>query len=866
MRKPIVGPLILLGLLWMATLTAAAPNPAADPQLALLRERLAAAPGDDAVRLELAQNYFRLAGFDNYFESQPFLWSESSKRRSDLQSLLPAVDAAQSRLFREQLQLLLQAEPENQAGLLMAGAYHSFYHQKQTALWYYQRAVAGAPGSLAARLGLADYYLSEWLPDQALAALADHQEPLAALRRGVAYWQKGQYPLALGYLLQADPLPAACQTARGMWLARAYLAIGDPAAAAGLVNGLRVDGALPRVLLQEVKGWTAWSAGSADAARQAWSAGKSEFSKYRFWDAYLAWLQYNSYGTNKNIPGNWHDADLRSLAQLWDGYFYARKGDSARAGQGFLAAIQADHRSLLGFLEAGNQQLKAGKYSEAMDLFGQGLAVNPNFGPLLRQRGEAYRMLKQTAKAEADQHAAAQSLPLAKSTLLDCALTTNGGGNAALAVSGATRELLGLWLSPDGVHWQWEFWRGGPIVLNTQADALWVVPAGTGLAGETIYVQKPQTAAPGVTPGLLVVDSDGLKLTFPDPVRLVVADRSAGGAYVQTEPARAFAIPLSLFKPGSDRRNLRLWYQGQDVNGEWRHADLNLKAPAPAPQLPAPLLLAAEAITGRDWVQCQVTVATEDSAGLTMALSEVPAGSAPPPAVWQPFQPQAMVRLSGGDGPKTILLRIRDRSGATMETSTVVQLDTTPPRVADFRFQAQDAAPQRTELTWHTSEPVTATLRVFRLNGGWQDLDMPAQPAVENEYRTELERSDIGYVRLRLKDRAGNLSLYDPADFNAELARHFPVRFQIGDGPSANLSGWITIRPAAAEPGFSWSVSNDLQTWSPWRNGSAPLAWRLAPETDAPLVYIRCRFSAPEERTVVLPVPATSTAAGGAFN
>ncbi|TCL62768.1 hypothetical protein EDC14_102347 [Hydrogenispora ethanolica] len=842
MRKlTTIGPLALMAIFLLTPLATAAPDTAAPPEAAALVERLTAAPWDGAARLELARTYYQSAGLARYFSMRTLLWTESAKRRGDLQPLLPKVEAERSRSLREQLQRLFTIRPDDPAGLLLAGDYHSFYSQKQTALWYYQRALANAPDSLEARLALADYYLFEWQPERALAALADRQEPLAALRRGAAFWQKGQYHMALGYLVQAHPLPLEYQATREKMLAQAYLAVGDPAAAAAVSRGTSGDELLPRVLFQELKGWVGWLAGAPDAARQAWADGKALFPDYRFWDPYLNWLAYHQ-GTG-SAPGSggqhWRDSDLRSLAKLWAGYEDARKDDAARARQNFLAAVQLDHRALLGFLEAGNQQFKKGNDSAALDLFVQGLAVNSNFAPLLRQRAEVYRKLKEPAKAEKDQKAATKALASAKSALLNGTLTVNHEGKGLLILSGATKDLLGFWFSPDGSHWQWEFWWGGPLVLKNNPDALWVLPAGNGLSGEALYLQKTKAAAPAVTPGPPEISPTAVRLSFSEPVRLIVENLSSGGAWVGEEAAQAFAIPLAFFQPG--HQDLRLWYQG--ASGIWRRAYLTLQAPESPPQLPVSIALEAQPFTADRRIRCRVMLQTPPTAGLEMSLSE--AGAADP--AWLPYRPQAEIVLSDGDGPKTIVLRVRDRSGTVVETSTVVEADTQPPRVAQFTFETGE--PERLALSWQTDEPVTAELHLFHPHGDWQELAVG--PWQENDYRVELDPTAVVYCRLLLKDRAGNRVLYTPAGLNERLSRNLPVRFEIEDGPA----GFIKIRPTDGEPEFAWSVSNDLRIWSAWRQGDEPLVWRPVVQPGVQFVYIRYRFNGEDTRLMVQPVP-----------
>ncbi len=853
MNRKIVGILVGVSLFYLASLAWATP-PGPAPFISALRSRVNASPQDSQARLALVEYYYQQAGFANYFQTRSLFWTEASKKRSDLQNLLPNVNENDGKLFREQLQKLLALEPEQPEGLLWAGDYHLYYRQKEVARWYYQRAVERYPDAVAPRLALADFYLYEFQPDQALAILASLQNPLAALRQGAAYWQKGEYPLALGYLVQAEPLPAAYLGTRDKMLARAYLAIGDSKAAEVLIHKADKEGAAGCFAL-ETQGWAAWLSGDLAGAAKAWSLGKTQFGNYRFWDANLWWQQYQKAGMLKNITCNWKDNELRSWVKMLSGFSYQQHDeDLNQAYQDFLEGIKLERRSLVGFWAAGNLQLKRGNYASAADLFSQGLAVNPGFGPLIKQRAEAYRRLKQTAKAETDEAVAAKAAKALKSQLVQGSLTAGDNGQTLLNLTGATRELFGIWISSDGVRWQWQYWWGGPIVLKNTTSA-WVVPVGGGLSGEALYLEvarkNPQE------PSLIAeLKADGVWFRLPANERLVVENLTGGGGWVQVEPVTELQVPLSYFNPG--RQDLRCWTQERN-SGVWRHSDLAVQIPAAQP--PALVFTAgAPPVIRQSRLNLRITIEQGVLAGLRMTVAE----KGNTPGEWLPYQPEVSCQLAAGNGPKTVVIRLQDRFGNTSEQTVTTNVDTTPPQVTASNIVATGTA-EPIQVSWSLNERGSARLRLFHIEKGWHEL--PVTSGVDNQIRVSFDPTGEVFSQLVVQDEAGNVASYLPTQLNTLLQQNAPVHFLVAEDPTAVVSSWLSLHPVSGNDlgELQWSVSNDLRLWSPWRQGEALLLWKTAATEGERWVYIRFRLPNQAEQMTVVALPAQNKAGQSAI-
>jgi tetratricopeptide (TPR) repeat protein len=198
-----------------------------DELIGSLKTKISSNPEDWNSRWELARIYFKLAGFTKYGQEKSWLWTEPLFKRTELNKKLAPIFPQPSISCQQQLLQILDRNPEQPPALIMAGYYHDSINQKEIALWYFRRALALTPGSVEANTALADFYLDEWQPAEVLQLLSRFNSPELVLRKGIAEIQLGQYQLALGYLLQADPLPPEWQITKNLNLAKVYLALGD---------------------------------------------------------------------------------------------------------------------------------------------------------------------------------------------------------------------------------------------------------------------------------------------------------------------------------------------------------------------------------------------------------------------------------------------------------------------------------------------------------------------------------------------------------------------------------------------------------------------------------------------------------------
>jgi tetratricopeptide (TPR) repeat protein len=795
--------------------------------------------------LQSARNAYQTSGFGDYYQARTLLWTETTKRRGDLQAKLPVIAEERSKEFRLRLQQLLEINPDDQTGLIMAGDYHYYYRQRETARWYYGRAVELWPESLEAAMALADFYLYEYQPDQALQALRQFDQPRANLRRAAAHWLRAEYPLALGCLLQTEP-PAPGEAAiatRDLLLAKTYLALGDTSSAMRWLKNEYPAQSSAGVLLRELRGWTAWTAGDSASAQAIWNEAKNACPEYRFWDGYLAWIQFLKTGLEA-VSFNPKDGDLKSLVKLFSGYSYQRNGETLKAYQAFLEGIKNDHRSLIGFLEAGNLQLKQGKYREAADLFSQALAVNPGFGPILSRRATAYQRLNQHSKAEQDLAALSQSLKTSGKSILHGRMEALDD-RTLLTIDGPTGNLFGVWTSPDGIKWQWSFWWGGPLRFPKSVERLWLVPSGPGLSGDALLIIKEGTN--GDVPKISFETlPDGLHLHITPPASLVLVNSSTGRGLVAGEPSEAMGIPVGFYCEGP--QEIRCWTRIKP--GGWRQQRVLLHGPPEAGRVPAGVQFKMESLTNRRQIQLQAVLGDISVSGLQFAVYEAGLNE---PGPWREFRNPITYQLSEGDGLKTLLVRIRDRAGNQTEERIETVLDTRPPEVKEFRIEPGEGG--TIGFQWSSDEPVNAELLGLTVAGTWRKTVLSARS--ELEYDGSLNPAGLVYCRLALKDQAGNITMYNPYPLNQALITDLAIPFRINQNETEGLitrSRIIAVSPGPSAENLVWSVSNDLQVWSPWQTGTATLSWRLGTGDGTQLLYIRSRRENKTELIRVLPV------------
>jgi hypothetical protein len=152
--------------------------------------------------------------------------------------------------------------------------------------------------------------------------------------------------------------------------------------------------------------------------------------------------------------------------------------------------------------------------------------------------------------------------------------------------------------------------------------------------------------------------------------------------------------------------------------------------------------------------------ASPDPSGLPeMRVSENAAFSG---ATWQPYAASFQWVLSGGDGPKSLYVQVRDGAGNESDAVTgTIDLDQTPPRPGSVILD--DGA------TYATSPSVTLTLWVggdaveWSLDGGqsWMDCATPtcatASPG-ESHPHTLPPGDGLKRVQVVFRDEAGNVS------------------------------------------------------------------------------------------------------------
>ena len=441
-----------------------------------------------SLKLDLAMQCYQTAGIEQQLQVRALLWTENQRRRNDLTKRLPTVDASLARQCQALLIQVLQLDGNNQTALIMAGDYHALYHQPSTAAWYYQRALGLDSESIRARLALADLYLENWQPREVLGLLESSPGSAVAFRKGEAYLQCGEYQLAEVCFLEATSLPRALQSVRDKDLLKMGLALGRAETYQNLLTEITPEQLILTTLERELRGWEAWLGGRSSKANVIWGSGKQLNPDYSYWQTNLTWLNLKEGAPNYSTPDS-VDTDLNAALYLLYGQGHHRSQEYEAAYQSFTSAIKADRRSLVGFLEAGVVRASMDNYQKAIELYNQGLTINPNFSPLLLRRAEAYRRLGEAAKAETDRMAALRAKELAKQPArLSAVLQPLSSGKRSLWLKGEIRNLVGVWISTDARTWYFQPWWGGSVLIESSGQECWVVPVGRGVSGETIYL------------------------------------------------------------------------------------------------------------------------------------------------------------------------------------------------------------------------------------------------------------------------------------------------------------------------------------------------------------------------------------------
>ncbi len=806
---------------------------------------ITAASDDFETQYEQGQNLFKTSGLAAYFEERSLLWTETTKRRNELQGKLPLVSKKELERFRICVFQLLELIPHDPLALIFAGNYHDYCRQKQTALWYYQQAFEYAPQMEAVKLALADYYLNEWQPEKVTQILSGSNTPVICLRRGAASLQAGNFTLAFGYLLRATPLPTPWQVTRDKDLFKAYLALGETRNASPLVSPNYLQKPLSATLFRELMGWGAYLAGNPKAALSNWNTGKNTNSDYKLWESNIRWLTPDTHVSLANATKEFHDPDLDAAFEINQGRILLQQGQWQLAYKQYLDAIHHDHRSLIGFLGAASVQLLKKNFKGALDLCNQGLAVNPGFGPLLIKRAETLGKMGRSAEAAKDRAQAGRLF----NTKTEGTILGFQKGKLIILVQGKMKDLVGVWISESGSDWKWYPWWGGPIEIGRPLKKAWVVPCGPGLSGQASYLEWP--APPVISRISPLIQGDQAEMEFPFPVQLVVEVLNPGHRiYMGEQMASRHQIPLSFFQDTQNPIRIR-WQNETGLWGDINYSlDLSNLSPSvmPAVKSAGPLQFSMSTPTGVTRyrrIAVHLTVAAEETADANFADTPgstdpgwVSLGEAGSLTEWQPFGPVIYYALSPEDGPKRITGRLKDNEGHIQEGYLDIQLDTTAPALMLYKNGVEVGEDRSFRLQWSANETVTCWLRIFTKEGKWQII--PATADSNGIFTENLLPQDGVYCQIVAKDNAGNITILQDDAFNNKLRQAVPVAFEVNflqEGMMESSGNrWIQIQ--SLTPNLQWEASNDQSIWSNWQ-GEKPLTWRTLPGDHQRLIFIR---------------------------
>ena len=740
-------------------------------------------PGDVKSRIRLVRLMYSQSGLPEYLATRSLLWAENNSRSEPLRGKLPAVNPALVSECQKQLLRILDQDPRNSEALLMAGNCQLFVEQKQNALWYFHQALTDASDNQA-RLALADYYLQEWQPAEALQVVANETGPEIALRKGIAYLELNDYPMAYGFLLEAAPLPQAYRWTREKDLFKASLALG----VTDRVQEYEKLGLPPEpmaaTLFLELKGWSAWLDGNSEEALRVWNMGRALSPDYWVWEGAI-WYLPEKPGVAADFPKGWNDRYLDSNLRLRQGDAYLQEGRSTQAYQSYLAAIKSDHRSLIGFLKAGEVQLKAKAYTKAIDLFSQALAVNPGFAPILLERATAYQRSGHSDLAAADRKAAGQALTGVMDGSIQAQLFDDGRNKVELILRGATRNLTGIWVYDGKTEWKWLPWWGSPIYLNGLFKQLWVVPVGPGLSGLALFLEKNSSPTP--EPAIQVVmRDDGLWLESSFATRMVgeiIQNNSTRRIVLFDQLVNEGHIPWDLFPQGQSELGVG-W---QETSGAWRTAQYSLIRPA----LPS---------------------STD---------SDTPGNNPEPPI--QESSGTVGNRWDGGAA---------DSVGADGPDFAIDY-----PKLLSIAVGRNGQ--RRWKLNWTVESGVVSSLEILTDTGIWKRIIPTGE---QGRLRADIESIAAVFCRIRLENTAGRVSFYPVGQINEAWRSASSEAFVINDGTGLINSRSVQVSPVNQSDDLEWGISNDLRIWSPWHQGSAPVKWRMSSRDGSILLFVRYRY------------------------
>lgn len=772
--------------------------------------------------LETANVWYQQAGFPEYFGDMALLWTETLKTRAELQGELTRVRPEPAQQLQSLLLQLIQIQPQQPEALLLIGKYHYYYHQKQLALWYFERALAVDPQFDPVLLALADYYLSEGQSEKAFETLKILSTPEAQFRKGVARLQQGRYQLALGYLLQAELPPGVFAVVRQKDLVKALRATAAlPQARTAVAAQMPITPA-GRILFQELLVSLAWLEGRTGEALKLVKTGQVMFSGYSHWDLYLAGL--NGLEVLDGTERARLDSQTRSTLYILQGQRQRKQSSWKEAARSFETAWRLDRCALVAYLEAGSLELARDNDQAAIKLFSAGLEIAPEFIPLLAGRAEAFEKLEYSAEAARDRAVIDRLLQRKPRSVPAVNISYLETGEKYLNFRSQLDRLVGVWYSETGDEWQFTPW--GRIALDQKASGVWLLPVGDGLSGEAIYLDLAdpllELAPPVVLNGLF-------QLQLPAKASMVLAPSYPGNgdaSYISEQPSTRYEIAVGLF--GSGLQEFCLWYGWEEGLWTSSHWQVNL-SPLQTEGDPLRYVLSTgQLLTNRRTIKLRLEAVKSVDSKVMMSIGEK--GRMSP---WLSFQEEYTYVLSPGDGSKTILGRFFDSNGVFQEVQLQVELDSTRPWLQGFKVRRRWF--NRYQIQWRANEPVRAQLRTFSRDGQWRMEEI----GEEEGLFTAVITKEIDFCQLVLTDGAGNSLLYTDEGLNQQLQDDEPVRFTPDAG--ASHTKVRNIRVQATDDTIVWSLSNDLRSWSGWRRGAEVLRWRIGAAPGEQLVYVKYR-------------------------
>lgn len=783
--------------------------------------------------LEKADLLYQQAGFPMYFGDMALLWTETPKTRAELQSRLTQIRPEPAQELQSLLLQVIQLEPRQPEALVLIGKYHYFYHQKQLALWYFEMARAQSPQSEPVLLALADYYLSEDQSEEAFEILKTISTPEAQLRKGVARLQQGRFQLALGYLLRAEFSSSPLGVVRQKDLVKVLRATAALPQARTAVTAQAPLTPVGRVLFQDLLVSLDWMEGRKGEALKLAETGQVIFSGYSRWQLYLAALKElkepDGKASSRLEPAG------RAVVHILQGQFYRRQSAWEAAARSFETALRLDSRAVMAYLEAGWVEIERENYQQAVDIFSTGLSIAPEFIPLLKGRAEALEKMADLEAAAAERalidelsQRKSRNVPVVNISYLET-------GEKYLNFPMQSEGLIGVWYSETGNEWQFTPW--GQIALEPSVSGIWVVPFGNGATREGSYLEL-NYPEPVLSPPLMREDGF-FQLQLPTAATLVLAPLYPGNGeagYISEHPATHYEIAATAFSGGL--REFRLWYGWEEGRWTASHWKVDLTTFSPEKTDWRYGLSAEQSLINRRTVKLWIEAPENNDPNAMMSIGED--GRMSP---WLPVQPEYTHVLSPGDGVKTIRGRFFDSAGTFQEVQLQLELDSTPPRLQEFKTRRRWF--NRYQLRWLSDEPVRAELRTFSRDGEWRIEEIGDG---EEAFTAEIGK-EIGFCQLVLTDKAGNSLIYMDEALNQRLQADEPVHFI----PDTHVlySKVRNIQLQASDETVIWSVSNDLRSWSGWRQGSTAMRWRIGATPGEQLVYVKYHWTGDGEAGVI---------------